>query len=651
MNNGASWMRHFRYSGVKEVKKHMSMQSLRDGSTGIASKILVGLIIIVFAMFGMGSITTFLAPTPKVAEVNGEDITQVEMETAVERSRRMMIAQDIDPLSIDEDVLRDSVLQSLISRKLLSQLADDWNLVYPDALLDEEIRSTSAFQVGGLYNPEQFSLVVGSAGFSPQGYREELRKEKKLAQIATAITGSGFLPNELVTRIGSISGQTRDVAYLLIEIETLSEQVETSDQELLVSYQESLQEYETEETVDIEYVELKKSDLLELVDASEQELLNYFEDTKEAYIRPEERRLAHIFKEYSSNGDARAAVEKMYKQIIDGAEFDTLAKENSDDPLSAENGGDLGFSARGVFSSESYLQFEEVAFSLELNEISEPVETEFGFHLIKVLDIVPSVDPVFDQVKDSVVQSYRQDMSDEMFVARSSELSELAFESNDLQGPATALDLPIKTTGPVGYSATEGIAANPEIINMAFSEDLLIEGNNSDVIEVNTDHHVVIRVKKYEPAEIRSFDEVINEVRGKFLREKSVKLAEDQAKEIIEMLEAGSLTRYVADQFDLSWTVVAAVKRMSLELDDEIREKAFALPRPIEGGKSLGYAFLDAGNVAVISVTNVANYPEAQVSGEEMASLSRALGSKQGSIDFNRLEGSLLADASVEHTE
>ena len=651
MNNGASWMRHFRYSGVKEVKKHMSMQSLRDGSTGIASKILVGLIIIVFAMFGMGSITTFLAPTPKVAEVNGEDITQVEMETAVERSRRMMIAQDIDPLSIDEDVLRDSVLQSLISRKLLSQLADDWNLVYPDALLDEEIRSTSAFQVGGLYNPEQFSLVVGSAGFSPQGYREELRKEKKLAQIATAIAGSGFLPNELVTRIGSISGQTRDVAYLLIEIETLSEQVETSDQELLVSYQESLQEYETEETVDIEYVELKKSDLLELVDASEQELLNYFEDTKEAYIRPEERRLAHIFKEYSSNGDARAAVEKMYKQIIDGAEFDTLAKENSDDPLSAENGGDLGFSARGVFSSESYLQFEEVAFSLELNEISEPVETEFGFHLIKVLDIVPSVDPVFDQVKDSVVQSYRQDMSDEMFVARSSELSELAFESNDLQGPATALDLPIKTTGPVGYSATEGIAANPEIINMAFSEDLLIEGNNSDVIEVNTDHHVVIRVKKYEPAEIRSFDEVINEVRGKFLREKSVKLAEDQAKEIIEMLEAGSLTRYVADQFDLSWTVVAAVKRMSLELDDEIREKAFALPRPIEGGKSLGYAFLDAGNVAVISVTNVANYPEAQVSGEEMASLSRALGSKQGSIDYNRLEASLLADASVEHTE
>ena len=165
----------------------MSMQSLRDGSTGIASKILVGLIIIVFAMFGMGSITTFLAPTPKVAEVNGEDITQVEMETAVERSRRMMIAQDIDPLSIDEDVLRDSVLQSLITRKLLSQLADDWNLVYPDALLDEEIRSTSAFQVGGLYNPEQFSLVVGSAGFSPQGYREELRKEKKLAQIATAI--------------------------------------------------------------------------------------------------------------------------------------------------------------------------------------------------------------------------------------------------------------------------------------------------------------------------------------------------------------------------------------------------------------------------------------------------------------------------------
>ena len=629
----------------------MSMQSLRDGSTGIASKILVGLIIIVFALFGMGSITTFFAPTPKVAEVNGEDITQVEMETAVERSRRMMLAQDIDPLSIDEDALRNSVLQSLISRKLLSQLAEDWNLVYPDALLDEHIRSTLAFQIGGLYDPEQFELVVGSAGFSPQGYREELRKEKKFSQIAIAVSGSGFLPKELAARIGSITGQTRDVAYLLIDIETLSQQLEVSDSELLVFYQESLKDYETEETVDIEYVELRKSDLAELVDTSEQELLDYFEDNKEAYTRPEERRLAHIFKEHASNEDVRATVEKIYEQIVDGADFAALAKDKSEDPLSSENGGDLGFSSRGVFSSESYRQFEEVAFNLKLSEVSGPVETEFGIHLIKVLDIVPAVDPDFDQVKDSVTEAYRQRMSDDMFVTRSSELSELAFESNDLQVPATALDLTIKSTGPVGYSASEGIAAYPEIINMAFSDDILIDRNNSDVIEVAADHHVVIRVKKYEPSEIRPFEEVTGEVRNKLLRKKSIKLAEGQAKEIIEMLEAGSLTRYVADQFNLSWNVVAAVKRMSLELEDEIRETAFSLPRPKEGGKSLGYVLLDTGNVAVISVTNVANYPQTQVFADEGASLASALGRKQGTKDYTRLEDWLLANAVVKQED
>ena len=629
----------------------MSMQSLRDGSTGIASKILVGLIIIVFALFGMGSITTFFAPTPKVAEVNGEDITQIEMETAVERSRRMMLSQNIDPLSIDEDALRSSVLQSLISRKLLSQLADDWNLVYPDALLDEHIRSTPAFQIGGLYDPEQFALVVGSAGFSPQGYREELRTEKKFSQIATAVAGSGFLPKELAARIGSITGQTRDVAYLLIDIETLSQQLEVPDSELLSFYQESLKDYETEETVDIEYVELRQSDLVELVDASEQELLNYFEDNKEMYTRPEERQLAHIFKEHASNEDVRATLEQMYKQILDGADFAKLAKDNSEDPLSSENGGDLGFSSRGVFSSESYRQFEEVAFNLKLNEVSGPVETEFGIHLIKVLDIVPAVDPDFDQVKDSVTEAYRQRISEDMFVTRSSELSELAFESSDLQVPSTALDLTIKSTGPVGYSATEGIAANPEIINMAFSDDILIDGNNSDVIEVAADHHVVIRVKKYEPSEIRPFEGVMDEVRNKLLRKKSIRLAEGQAKEIIEMLEAGSLTRYVADQFDLSWNVVAAVKRMSRELEDEIRETAFSLPRPTEGGKSLGYVLLDTGNVAVISVTNVVNYPQIQVSADESASLASALGRKQGTIDYTRLEDSLLADAVVKQED
>ena len=212
----------------------MSMQSLRDGSTGIASKILVGLIIIVFALFGMGSITTFFAPTPIVAEVNGEDITDRWKQPLRESNDAYT---EYGSLSIDEDALRSSVLQSLISRKLLSQLADDWNLVYPDALLDEHIRSTPAFQIGGLYDPEQFALVVGSAGFSPQGYREELRKEKKFSQIATAVAGSGFLPKELAARVGSITGQTRDVAYLLIDIETLSHQLEVSDSELLSFYQ------------------------------------------------------------------------------------------------------------------------------------------------------------------------------------------------------------------------------------------------------------------------------------------------------------------------------------------------------------------------------------------------------------------------------
>ena len=629
----------------------MSMQSLRDGSTGVASKILVGLIIIVFALFGMGSITTFFAPTPKVAEVNGKDVTQVEMESAVERSRRLMVAQNIDPLLIDEDALRENVLQSLITKELLTQVADQWDLTYPDLLLDGEIRSTPAFQIGGLYDPKQFSLVVGSAGFSPQTYREELRREKTFAQIANAIAGSAFLPDKIVARIGSISGQTRDVAYLLIEIEALSREVEVSDSELRDAYQSSLQEFQTEETVDIEYVELRKSDLFERVVVTEQDLARYFEETRESYSKEEERRLAHIFIEHTGGENAKTTIDKIYHEIRDGGDFDNLARENSQDPLSASNGGDLGFSARGVFSNESYLMFEEVAFNLEMNEVSQPVETTFGFHLIKVLAIEPGIEPTLDEVRDSVVKSYRQYLSDDMFITLSSELSELAFESVDLKFPASSLDLTVKSTGPVGYSAAEGIAVNPEVIETAFSKDILIDGNNSDVIEINTDHHVVIRVNNYEPSEIRAYEEVIDEVRNRFVRKRAIQLAEEQANEILEMLEAGSLTRYVADQFGLGWKVVADVKRMDADPAQEIREKAFALPRPLEGGKSLGYASLESGDVAVISVTNVTNYPEIQASEEEFVSLSRALARKQGAIDYGEFESALLADATVKHTD
>lgn len=625
----------------------MSIQSLRDQSEGIVAKIIIGLIIVVFALFGFGSITTFLAPVPKVAVVGGENITQQEMEVAVERNRRLLLAQGTSPADIDEDELRRSVLQNLINRKLLAMAADDLGLYYSDEGLDEEIVSTEAFQLDGVFSPQQFQLVIGGAGYTPMTYRAEMRTDKKLQQLVNGIQKSAFLTDPEVARMSALAQQTRDVAFLRIDTEDLLDRVEVSEAEMHSYYDSHPADFMTEETVDLAYVEVKREDLMDAVEVTEDALRSYFERTKDIYALDESRRIAHILIETNDDvtqEEAKARIDDIHQQLMDGASFEELAREYSEDPGSADAGGDLGFNEPGTFVEP----FEEAAYDLDINQISEPVLTQFGYHIIKVLDIEAAREPTFAEVRDRVERAYRQEKAEELFVEKSGELSELAFESPDLEEPAAALDLVIKRTGPVTRDADEGLAANPDVMEAAFSPDVLLDGNNSRIIEITPNHHVVVRVADYQPQELEPYERVAGDVRDILAHEKATELAESQAQEIVAMLESGSITRYVADQFDLEWQVVADVGRNEVGLDPEINREAFKLPRPPKGNKSVGYTMLSDGDAAVITVTRVVNGPADQLAKSELEGLQTVLASQQGNYEYFEFRQGLAESADVE---
>ena len=622
----------------------MFIQRLRDGSDGILAKILVGLIVVVFALFGLGSITTFLAPVPKVAVVNGDEVTQQEMEISVERNRRIMLAQNTNPLDVDEDKLREDVLQSLISRKLLTQVTENLDLSYSEEQLDREIVSNEVFQVAGEFSKEQFQLVIGSAGFSPLTYRAEMQRDMVLGQLGIAIGGTAFVTDAIVTRASSLSEQSRDVAFLRVDVDALIPTIVLADEDLQNAYQGALSDYATEETVDIGYIELKLTDLADEVTFSEDELAVFFEDTKDQYATEERRRFAHILIEATEDDAAFTEVTEIHSQILAGADFSQLARDSSDDPGTAANDGDLGFSARGGFVEE----FEAVGFQLTLNQISEPVKTEFGYHIIKLLDVEPGVNPTLDDVRADVESEFRQSLAKDSLVIRSSRLGELAFESTDLKVPAAELNLKVKSTGMVGRSATDGIAGNAAVMSAAFSTDLLLDGNNSDVIEISPDYHVVVHTNSHQASEIRPFEEVVDEVREKLARERATVLAAQQAAEMVAMLETGSVTRYVADQYGLQWEVVAGVKRSSPNLEATIRAEAFSLAKPAENAKSIGSTTLADGDAVVISVTNVENKPVETISAADIAMLGRGLASQRGYVDYEEFRQSLTNVAEIE---
>ena len=628
----------------------MLIQHLRDRSEGVFAKILIGLIIIVFALFGFGSITTYLAPVPKVAVVNGDEITQQEMELAVERNRQYQLSQDVNPLDIDEDQLRDNVLQTLITRKLLSQAVEDMNLQFSEARLEKEIIDTPVFQINNVFDSEQFQVVIRSSGFTPMSYRDEMRSDKLLGQLMSAIKSTVFVTDSMIRRVGSLSGQTRDIAFLRLDLESLLSEVGVTSEELRSYYDANLQSYETEETVDIGYVELKLADIIDEVEVTEAALASYYTEHRASYSMPESRRVAHILIESSDDSDREAAKQKareIHQQFLSGGDFSELATEHSDDPGSAANGGDLGFPERGIFDPD----FEVVAFELDLEQISEPVLTNDGYHIIKLLELEEGHEPELEEVRETVENTYRESLAEDLFISRSNRLSELAFESADLQGPAAELGLQIKSTGHVSRKATEGIAGDIKVMDAVFSGDLLLDGNNSDIIEISQTQHVIVRVNSHELGKLQSFEDVKESIRENLIRDKASELAESSAREMVAMLESGSVTRFVADQYGLEWQVFSSADRNQTDLDPDIRDHAFTLPRPAEGDKSIGYTGLPDGDVVVISVTNVVNRAESDLIATEMTGIGGFLASQQGFLDFQEFQDNLSGISDIARTQ
>ncbi len=623
----------------------MVIQRMRDNTGGVATKIIVGLIIVVFALFGFGSITTFLAPVPKVAVVNGENITQQAMEISVQRNRRIMRSQNISLGDIDEDLLRQNVLQSLINRELLIQESKSLGLQYGDDDLDAEIITSTAFQIDGVFNPQQFQLVIGGAGFTPVSYKEEMRMDKEFQQLDSAIRTTAFVTDQDMKRATSLAQQKRDIAFLKIEVEKLVGSVTVDESDIQTYYDDNSQDFVTPETMDIEYLELKRSDLMVDVQFEEEELVAFYDETKELYSTAESRQVAHILIEINddvSQEQAKEVVDGIYTQIMDGGDFASLATQYSNDPGSAENGGDLGFNESGTFVPE----FEAVEYELAVSQVAEPVLTEFGYHIIKLLGLKEATTPALIDIRQRVEKEFREMLAEEIFVTKSARLDELAFESPDLLDPSEELNLTIMSTGHVGRVGASGIAATLAVMNAAYSPDVLVDGNNSSVLEINSNHHVVIRVKEHKPSEFKALTVVTDEIKSTLLKEKATDLAEHQAKEMVTMLESGSITRYVADQYGLEWQVVGAATRNQRGMDVTINREAFSLPRPQESEKSVGYTMLPDGGAAVLSVTNVVNFEQSPQT-QPFGPLARILGTRQGTLEYAEYQTSLLDRAEV----
>ena len=529
----------------------------------------------------------------------------------------------------------------------MTRAAEELGLEYSSADLDAEIVSTPVFQIEGVYSPDQFQLVIGSAGYTALNYRNEMQLDKVFGQLNSGIRNTAFITDAEVQRLNSLAQQTRDIAYLRVNVEELRESLTVSEDEISAYYENNASQFMTQESVDIEYLEVKRDDLLDDVEVNEEDLLAFFQDTKEIYAEAESRRVSHILVEINddtSEEQAKIKIDEVYDKITSTqATFTDLAKEYSDDTGSAELGGDLGFNPKGTFVDE----FEEAAYGLGLNQVSGPVLTEFGYHLIKLVDMEDAKEPVFEDVKSRVEAEFREAEAEEMFVSLSSRLSEISYESPDLIDPSVELELSILTESDVNRFTDVGLGSNPAVQSVVFSDDVLLDRNNSELLEITPNHHVVVRITRYQPEEVMPIADVRTQIEETLSLEQAITIAEDQAKDMVAMLESGSIARFVADKYNLKWTVSSETSRNQLTFDREISTQAFTLARPAEGNKSVGYAVLSNGDAVVMSVTNVNNKTEKE-SESDLDRLAKVLGAQQGLSEYQEFRSSLNPGGLVE---
>jgi peptidyl-prolyl cis-trans isomerase D len=617
------------------------LQNIRDNSQGTVAKIIVGFIVVMFSLFGVESIISLAGQAGAPVVVNGDDISENEIAQAVAQQKRQLaqrFGSQFDESMLDEGMLRNMAINQLVERKVMLQSVIEQNLAYSTDSLDADIRQTPAFQVEGKFNSDQFKTLLAQSGYTPLSYRQTLMAEAVINQARVGYANSDFITDAEVKQISLLENQTRDFDLYKIDVADSQNNVTVSQEETQSYYDKHKQRYKTQEAVSLEYVQLDKSLLLKDIKVTDAEIEDAYRIKKEQSDEQERRQAAHIMILVDGNRSEKEAKERaalVNEKLAKGESFADLAKEFSDDFASAEQGGDLGLNAMGVYGDA----LDSAIFELDVNEVSAPVETDDGLHIVKLLKINKPVVAKLSEIKDELVTQIKLDKAGVVFAEKSEELANIAFSSEDLAEPAEAMMLTVQTTTSFTAMGGQGIAANKAIVAAAFSDELLKNHNNSELIELNDNQSVIIRVKQHTPASVKSLDDVSETIVAQLKNEKAREAA---------IVSAAALVASIQSDMSVSADAkkLTKVKRSETkDVDATVVAKAFSMAKPASSMTTVDSVVLNNGDVAVVVLRGVND-----VAVESNEGLTKRLEAEKGYDSLNAFKKALKESADIERT-
>ncbi|MFW5427429.1 MAG: SurA N-terminal domain-containing protein [Methylophagaceae bacterium] len=574
---------------------------IRVHAQGWVAWFIVGLISIPFALWGVNSYLT--GPSSVViAKINGEEVLQAEYQQALQQYRdqmRTQLGEEFDPEVFDRFEVKQAVLDGIVDKKLLRMASHDIGQQVSDKSILNNIRSTPAFQKDGQFDTDTYNRLLARSGLTPSRFEAQLRSDMLSQEISSNVQQSGIVGDYLLNDISRLENQVREVAYGVIFIKDKAETIEINDIAVRDYYEKHAASYLAPEQMVVDYIELSVDDLSKDVELDETKLQQFYNDNESQFIGPEQRKISHILIEQDEK-QALETIAIIKARLAGGEEFNALAVEFSQDPGSASEGGDLGLFQRKNIEPT----FESSVFD-KMNEgdVSEPIKTEFGYHLVKVTKIQVGEGQSYTEAKQEIESMYQRQQAEELFYEKTQLLADLSYENpDDLQIASEDLGLEIKTSPSFARGGGTGIASEKKVLIAAFSEDVLVNDLNSTVIELSKTHMLVLHKNKHTQSSQLPFDSVAPSIREQLRYELAREQSQEQGEAIIEKLKAGEEASGLFKEG--SWQSEQLVNRANTVVNRQILKQVFSTPRPDESNQYSGF-IANNGNYIVVQVSAV----------------------------------------------
>ena len=629
------------------------LQFIRDQASGWIAWVIVILICIPFALWGIHQFQGG-GQVQSVANVNGTEISTSAFQQSYQNQRQQLqqIFGGQLPALYNESRLRQDTLEQMVNDELIIQAGVNNGMRVGNRQLSESIQTLPLFKSGKGFSTDKYTTFLQSRGLSAAGFETDMRRSILSQQLIAGIQRSAFVTDAEVEQTLKLDNERRRFQSLTIA-PAVKDVPEADAAQLKAYFEDHKSRYVVPEQVKIDYIELSRKAIAGQIKVTEQTLKNLYESSRETLGTPEQREVRHILVQVDKNAD-QAAVEAAHKKIqalaeriAKGEKFADIARTNSDDPGSATMGGSLGYISKGVMDPA----FEKAAFSLPEGQISKPVRSSFGWHLIEVTRIQKSHIKSFQEARDQLLKTYRKDQAEQMFAEQIDQLATLAFEQSDsLQPAADALGVPVQHSD---YFSRDGVPGDPLLGNAkvrgaAFSPEVMADGNNSEMLELNPETVVVLRTANHRQSHPQDYADVRDQIKIQLRREAALRQAQALGDRILKELENGSSQEQVAGQHNLKWSEPQNLTRRSQgQATPQILEKLFKMPKPTQDGAT--YAGLaEAGDgYTIIALLGVDSAKPGDEGAVDKKQIEQNLASRIGDQTFSAVVKSLRSRADI----